>query len=169
MSLHFMTTAYLRYHRKISKNLITRVQPTQTIDNMASQQPLLVGVYNSYVSAINSRHWDVVRSFIHPVVVWNGKPYPAEEYIRLITRGTDPVPDTVFHIDMLVVDDDKQTVAARLMIRGTPIDEFLGLKPNGKEIELLEHAFYVFEDGRVKEVKTILDIEGLSAQMQPSS
>ncbi|KAF3942104.1 hypothetical protein ABW19_dt0204992 [Dactylella cylindrospora] len=122
--------------------------------------------YKTYIQAINDRDWQSVTTMIRPEVTWNGNTYSAEAYIGLITRGTIPMPDTVFHIDVLVADEVEQRVAARLLITGTPVEEFLGFTPNGKRVELVEHAFYEFYEGRIKEVKTLLDMDGLKKQME---
>ncbi|KAF3184704.1 hypothetical protein TWF225_005981 [Orbilia oligospora] len=123
--------------------------------------------YKTYIQAINDRNWALVISLVHPTVIWNQKPYPAEKYVTLMTRATDPAPDLKFHIDILVADDagDEQMVSARLLIKGTPEKEFLGFRPTGKSVEFVEHAFYRFVEGKIKEVKTVIDIEGLRDQM----
>ncbi|EPS42406.1 hypothetical protein H072_3610 [Dactylellina haptotyla CBS 200.50] len=102
---------------------------------------------------------------VHPEVIWNSYTYSAESYIGLITRASDPAPDLKFHIDLLLADESEQRVAARLLIRGTPIKDFLGLKPTGKSVEIVEHVFYKFEDGKIREVKTVIDMDGLRGQM----
>ncbi|TGJ71185.1 hypothetical protein EYR41_003170 [Orbilia oligospora] len=123
--------------------------------------------YKTYIQAINDRNWALVISLVHPTVIWNQKPYPAEKYVTLMTRATDPAPDLKFHIDILVADDagDEQMVSARLLIKGTPEKEFLGFRPTGKSVEFVEHVFYRFVEGKIKEVKTVIDIEGLRDQM----
>ncbi|RVD80759.1 uncharacterized protein DFL_008651 [Arthrobotrys flagrans] len=124
-------------------------------------------IYKTYIEAINDRNWALVTSLVHPTVIWNQKPCPAEEYITLITRATDPAPDLKFHIDLLIAEDaeDERMVSARLLIRGTPEREFLGLRPTGKSVEVVEHVFYKFVEGRIKEVKSVIDMEGLRSQM----
>ncbi|KAF3127806.1 hypothetical protein TWF703_009854 [Orbilia oligospora] len=123
--------------------------------------------YKTYIQAINDRNWALVISLVHPTVIWNQKPYPAEKYVTLMTRAIDPAPDLKFHIDILVADDagDEQMVSARLLIKGTPEKEFLGFRPTGKSVEFVEHVFYRFVEGKIKEVKTVIDIEGLRDQM----
>ncbi|KAK6516700.1 hypothetical protein TWF506_006593 [Arthrobotrys conoides] len=126
-------------------------------------------IYKTYIQAINDRNWALVISLVHPTVTWNQKPYPAEEYITLMTRATDPAPDLKFHIDILLAEDTdtagEQIVSARLLIRGTPEKEFLGFRPTGKSVEVVEHVFYRFVEGRIKEVTTVIDMEGLREQM----
>ncbi|KAK6357131.1 hypothetical protein TWF718_001457 [Orbilia javanica] len=122
-------------------------------------------LYRAYIEAINDRNWALVTTLIHPIVIWNQRSYPAAEYITLMTRTTDPTPDLKFHIDILLSDDEGQMIAARLLIRGTPKREFLGFTPIGKSVEVVEHVFYRFAEGRIKEVKTVIDMEGLRDQM----
>ncbi|KAJ6261828.1 hypothetical protein Dda_2627 [Drechslerella dactyloides] len=128
----------------------------------------LAETYGSYIQAINDRDWGLLETMLQPQVTWNYTSYTAEEYIGLITRATIPAPDTKFHIDWLLVDEADQRVAARLLIKGTPRDEFLGIKPNGSgaSVEIVEHAFYTFVEGRVAEVRTVIDMEGLREQMR---
>ncbi|KAF3910927.1 hypothetical protein ABW20_dc0109471 [Dactylellina cionopaga] len=122
-------------------------------------------IYKNYIQAINDRDWQLLTTIIHSEVTWNHNLYPAEDYIGLITRSTIPAPDLRFNIDVLVADENEQRVAVRLLIRGTPKDEFLGFQPNGKAVEIVEHAFYKFEEGKVREVRTIIDMDGLRQQM----
>ncbi|KAK6349994.1 hypothetical protein TWF696_006246 [Orbilia brochopaga] len=130
--------------------------------------PPLSEIYAGYIQAINERDWGVLETMLQPQVTWNHTPYTAEEYIGLITRATIPAPDIKFHVDWLLVDEAAQRVAARLLIRGTPRDEFLGIKPKGTggEVEIVEHAFYAFVEGRVAEVRTVIDMDGLREQMR---
>ncbi|EWC48251.1 hypothetical protein DRE_02355 [Drechslerella stenobrocha 248] len=125
-------------------------------------------LYENYIQAINQRDWGVFETMVQPNVSWNEETYTADEYISLITRTTIPAPDLQFHIDWLVADEPGQRVAARLLIRGTPREEFLGIPPNGKlkPVEVVEHAFYRFEGGKVAEVQTLIDMEGLREQMR---
>ncbi|KAK6536414.1 hypothetical protein TWF281_000652 [Arthrobotrys megalospora] len=127
--------------------------------------PSLTQIYKTYIQAINDRDWSLVTNLVHPTVTWNQKAYPAQEYITLMTRATDPAPDLKFNIDILLADEEEQIVSVRLLIRGTPEREFLGLKPNGKSVEIVEHVFYKFAEGKIKEVKTVIDMDGLRNQM----
>ncbi|KAK6533621.1 hypothetical protein TWF694_002556 [Orbilia ellipsospora] len=129
----------------------------------------LTQTYKNYIQAINDRDWQLLRSLIHPQVIWNSKTYTAKEYIGLITRASDPAPDLKFHIDMLVADEAEQRIAARLLIRGTPVKEFLGYKPNGKAVDIVEHVFYEFKEGKIWEVKTVIDMDGVERQLGSSS
>ncbi|KAF3908430.1 hypothetical protein ABW21_db0201749 [Orbilia brochopaga] len=143
-------------------NSICANPPTGT---MAAAPPLSV-IYAGYIHAINERDWGILETMLQPQVIWNNTSYTTEEYLTLITRATIPAPDIKFNIDWLVVDDAAQRVAVRLLIRGTPRHEFLGLKPTGRTVEIVEHAFYAFVDGKIAEVRTVIDMDGLREQMR---
>lgn len=72
------------------------------------------------------------------------------------------IPDLRFEVEFLVIDPPK--LAARLAFNCTPVGEFLGLAVNGTRIAFTENVFYAFEDGRIREVWSIIDKEAIEAQ-----
>jgi predicted ester cyclase len=69
-----------------------------------------------------------------------------------------------FEIEFLVIEPPK--LAARLAFNCTPTGEFLGLAVNGARISFAENVFYAFEDGRIREVWSVIDKEAIEAQLQ---
>ncbi|WP_245280042.1 ester cyclase [Hyphomicrobium sp. 99] len=41
----------------------------------------------------------------------------------------------------------------------------LGLKPNGKKISFSEHVFYKLRDGRISEVRSLIDRDAVARQL----
>ncbi|WP_339482125.1 MULTISPECIES: ester cyclase [unclassified Pseudomonas] len=60
-------------------------------------------------------------------------------------------------------------MAARLAFNCTPAGELLGLAVNGARIAFTENVFYAFEDGRIREVWSIIDKEAIEAQRHSTS
>jgi len=74
------------------------------------------------------------------------------------------IPDLRFAIELLVIDPPK--LAARLVFNCTPAGEFLGLAVNGTPISFAENVFYTFEDGRIREVWSVIDKAVIEAQLR---
>jgi predicted ester cyclase len=59
---------------------------------------------------------------------------------------------------------DAHTVGCRISF-DSPQREFLGLEPTGARISFAEHVFYRFADGRIAEVRSLIDKEAIRAQV----
>lgn len=72
-------------------------------------------------------------------------------------------PDARFTIEHLVADADM--VAARVIMRGTHRGPLMGVPATGKEIELYEHVFFRFENGKIAESWGLRDDLGMMRQL----
>lgn len=78
----------------------------------------------------------------------------------------EAIPDMIFQVVDLIVDEDKQQVAARLEFTGTPVKNWEDVEPNGKEVNFSEQAFYWFEKGKICSVVSVVDMEAYRKQMR---
>ena len=84
--------------------------------------------------------------YVRPDVIHNGKAVGVDGYVSAIEGVLKDYPAGVDHIPTLVVDDEHQMVAARVVLLPDDATAARGVLP------LMEHVFYQFVDGKIKEV-----------------
>jgi predicted ester cyclase len=104
-----------------------------------------------------------MAEFAHDTVIFNGETVSRDDYVAAMRQAVDSVPNLVWHLDDLVVEGDR--VAARLTDTGTPVQEWLGLQPTGRDVTFTECAFYHFRDGRFEKMWYLLDARTIEKQL----
>ncbi|KAF5361551.1 hypothetical protein D9757_012078 [Collybiopsis confluens] len=125
--------------------------------------PALESHYRRYISYLNDRKIHHLADFVHEELVYNGKPMNRTDYQNYIADDIDRIPDLYFDIHHLVV--NRNVVACRIRFDCTPVKEFRGHVPNGRKISFVEHVLYRFDEGKIREVWSLLDDGAISAQM----
>ncbi|MEX6689575.1 ester cyclase [Danxiaibacter flavus] len=120
--------------------------------------------YEQYVTAANARDFATIAELINDEVLINGVPGRKEDALGGLKWLTDVVPDYVWHIEDLFVNEDR--IAARLRDVGTPAREFFGNLPTGKTIEFMEFASYKVEDNKFVEMWYLIDTAKISEQLK---
>jgi len=120
--------------------------------------------YQEYVAVLNERRLDDLPEYVAPELTYNDEPLTCAEYQDLLRGDVRAVPDLFYDVHDLVVEE--QRVAARIVFRCTPEQEFLGLAPTGRRIEFAEHVFYRLRDGRIAEVRSLLDRDRVREQLR---
>jgi predicted ester cyclase len=127
--------------------------------------------YREYIEAINAQNWELIHSFLHDTVTHNNRPLSKPEYCQLMISAFDACPDIVFNIDKLLVDESDGQVACRIVFGGKPVKTFLGCEIKDERrgkiaVDFAEHVFYVFREGKIADVKSLIDVEELKRQME---
>lgn len=120
-------------------------------------------VYLAYLEAANARDFHRMAEFAHDTVVFNGDPVSRDDYVDAMRQAVASVPDLVWRLEDLVVEGDR--VAVRLTDTGTPVEEWLGLRPTGRGVTFTEYAFYHFRDGRFEHMWYLLDTRSIEEQL----
>jgi predicted ester cyclase len=126
--------------------------------------------YMSYIGCIN-RGRETMRAsladFCQPHVQWSGRRLSLAAYRALMEETQDCVEGVRFEVgdDGLVVDAMRQRIAARIEFAGTPVKQFAGAEPNGKQVRFAEHAMYWLDGGKITRVETVIDWEAYRSQM----
>ena len=120
-------------------------------------------LYRDYLAALNARQLGEIHRFAHEQLTFNGAAVARDDYIASIATHIQSVPDLHWQIEDMVVEHDR--VAVRLLDRGTPIKEWLGLPPTGNSIETQEYAFYAYRDGRFFNMWYLLDYQTAQRQL----
>jgi predicted ester cyclase len=120
-------------------------------------------VYLDYLEAVNARQLHRMAEFAHDTIVFNGESVSRDEYVAALREAMDSVQNLFYHLDDLIIEGDR--VAARLTDTGTPVKEWLGLQPTGRDITFTEVAFYHFRDGRFERMWYLLDAQSIAKQL----
>jgi predicted ester cyclase len=60
-------------------------------------------------------------------------------------------------------------VACRIRFDCTPTASFRGIPPTGRPISFVEHVFYRYEDGRIAQIWSLIDMEAIREQLRPET
>jgi predicted ester cyclase len=124
--------------------------------------------YRSYISAINAQNWELVETFLNDTITHNDRPLSKPKYCQLMTSVFDACPDIGFVIDKILVNEESGEVACRIAFEGTPVKTFLGCEIAGggeRKVSFVEHVFYTFRDGKIEDVKSLVDVDGVKRQL----
>ncbi|GAA2223646.1 hypothetical protein GCM10010413_16170 [Promicromonospora sukumoe] len=119
--------------------------------------------YGRYVDVINSHQWDRVGEFMADTVVAHGVSVTREQGIANFASITDAIPDLTVEVKQTVYAGD--TIGTHAVHRGTPVQEWLGVPPNGKPIEVHEITTYKVENGKFVQMSNVWDLETLKRQL----
>ncbi|KAM3561438.1 hypothetical protein ARSEF4850_003221 [Beauveria asiatica] len=95
------------------------------------------------------------------------------DYIDSINTGTlrdgfedfEEISGLRFTIERLIVNEETQQGAARLAFTSEPTKNFRGIVPTGNPVSFGERAFYQLEEGRIKQVWSLLDLAAYQASI----
>ena len=93
----------------------------------------------------------------------NGARLRVAAYRAMLGQDFRDLPDFAFKIELFVA--DPPYVAARLRFDCAPGGVFLGLPVNGRRLTFAENVFYVFRNGRIVEVWSVIDKAAIEAQL----
>lgn len=120
-------------------------------------------IYRDYIDCLNRQDWSRLEDFVAADVVHNDRKFGLDGYRRMLESDFGAIPDLYFKIDLLVVDTQK--VASRLVFDCTPVGQLFGLPVNGRRVRFSENVFYVFSNGRIVQVWSIIDTDVIKAQL----
>ncbi|RKS75312.1 putative ester cyclase [Motilibacter peucedani] len=119
--------------------------------------------YRDYIAALDERRFDDLPAYVADELVYNDAPMTLRDYRALLEDDVRRIPDLVYDVRLLVTGEDH--VACVLRFDCTPAETFRGLEPTGERIVFTEHVFYRFEDRRIVQVWSLLDLEALERQL----
>lgn len=101
-----------------------------------------------YVACLNKKAYDDISKFVDDAVIHNGRELGASGYKQLIKDSFETYRWLHFNVGLLAVDEAEQTVASRLILKGTD--------PEARDVPT-EHVFYKFRNRKIVEVWSLLD------------
>lgn len=120
-------------------------------------------IYRQYIACLNARDWPRLDAFVHPDAHHNGRPFGVAGYRAMLEQDYREIPDLRFSIELLAA--DPPYIAARLTFDCTPVGIFMGLPVNGRRLTFAENVFYRLEDGKVREVWSVIDKAAIEGQL----
>ena len=123
----------------------------------------LADLYRAYIACLNRQDWPSLGRFVHDDVVHNGRTFGLSGYRAMLERDFREIPDLRFVIALLI--SDLPHIAARLQFDCAPVGTFLGLPVNGRRVSFCENVFYAFQDGKIRQVWSVIDKTAIEAQL----
>jgi predicted ester cyclase len=123
----------------------------------------LARLYRAYIDCLNLKDWARLGDFVDEAAVHNGRPLGLTGYRTMLEQDFRAIPDLRFDIGLLVA--EPPYVASRLDFDCTPAGVFLGLKVNGRRVSFAENVFYLFADGKIRQVWSVIDKTAIEAQL----
>lgn len=119
--------------------------------------------YQAYLDCLNRQAWTALGRYVDEAVEHNGRPLGLAGYQAMLEGDHAAIPDLYFTAHLLVV--EAPWLAAQLDFDCTPRGELFGLAVNGRRVRFSEHVFYRFENGRIREVRSVIDTAAIAAQL----
>lgn len=123
----------------------------------------LADIYRGYIACLNRQDWPALGQFVHDDVAHNARPLGLAGYRAMLERDFREIPDLRFKVELLISEPPR--IAARLTFDCTPVGTFLGLAVNGKRVSFCENVFYQFDDGKIRQVWSVIDKAAIEAQL----
>jgi predicted ester cyclase len=123
----------------------------------------LADLYRDYIACLNRQDWAALGQFVHDDVTHNARPLGLSGYRAMLEQDFREIPDLRFNIELLI--SEPPSIAARLKFDCAPVGTFLGLAVNGRRVSFSENVFYEFDDGKIRQVWSIIDKEAIEAQL----
>jgi len=120
--------------------------------------------YRAYLDCLNRQAWSELELHVDPAVEHNGRPLGLAGYQAMLEGDHAAIPDLQFVARLLVV--EPPWLAAQLDFDCHPRGELFGLAVNGRRVRFSEHVFYRFEEGRIREVRSLIDVAAIRAQLE---
>ena len=123
----------------------------------------LTDIYGNYIACLNRQDWPALGRFVHDEVVHNARPLGLSGYRAMLEQDFRQIPDLRFEIELLIAGPPR--VAARLKFDCRPAGTFLGLAVNGRRVCFCENVIYEFDDGKIRQVWSVIDKVAIEAQL----
>ena len=119
--------------------------------------------YRDYIACLNSQNWPELGRFVHDEVHYNGRFVGLDGYRQMLEADFRAIPDLQFTIGLLIAEPPH--VAAQLLFDCTPTGELFGFAVNGKRVAFTENVFYGFGEGRIRNVRSVIDKAAVGDQL----
>ena len=117
--------------------------------------------YQAYLDCLNRQAWAELGRYVDATVEHNGRALGLAGYQAMLEGDHAAIPDLQFVARLLVV--QQPWLAAQLDFDCHPRGEIFGLAVNGRRVRFSEHVFYRFEEGRIREVRSVIDTATIAA------
>ena len=119
--------------------------------------------YRGYIACLNSQNWPDLGRFVHDEVHYNGKFVGLGGYRQMLEADFRAIPDLQFTVGLLIAEPPH--VAAQLRFDCTPIGDLFGFSVNGTRVTFSENVFYAFNEGKIRNVCSVIDKAAVGDQL----
>jgi predicted ester cyclase len=119
----------------------------EIIGAMGLERADLVARYERYLACCNEHRFDELDEFVDERVSGSGPVDGQAAYIEGVRAVGTGFPDYHWDLQELIVEEN--TIAARLIGRGTHTGAFDGIAPTGRKITIQELVVYHFAAGKI--------------------
>ncbi|MCF1504496.1 ester cyclase [Afifella sp. H1R] len=123
----------------------------------------IAAFYRAYIDCLNRQDWEDLHLYVSRDVHYNGKSLGLHGYEAMLVEDHRSIPDLYFKIERLVC--EPPMIASRLWFDCTPAGTLFDLPVNGKRVQFSENVFYEVENGRIRNVWSVIDKAAVAAQL----
>lgn len=124
-----------------------------------------------YEKLWNEVDFGVADEILHPDVTFRGSVgigaigrQEVCDYVRMVTAALSK-----YRCDVESLIVEGASAAARVRFSGLHEGEFLGFPPTGRHVEWIGAAFFVGDEGKLRDIWVLGDLESLRAQLKPGT
>ncbi|MDU4694456.1 MAG: ester cyclase [Paenibacillus sp.] len=123
----------------------------------------LKAIYREYINGLNKRDLAQLGRFVHDEVCYNDRLIGLTGYRDMLEGNYRDIPDLYFNIHTLVC--EPPYISSHLRFDVTPKGQFMGLPVDGRSVLFYENVIYKYEDGKIKQVWSVIDKAAIEAQI----
>ena len=123
----------------------------------------LATIYHDYIACLNRQDWLNLGRFVDDKVVHNDRRMGLSGYVQMLAGDFDHIPDLHFDVSILLA--DPPYLSSRLLFNCTPRGMFLGVAVDGRRVTFTENVIYLFENGKIIEVWSVIDKTAIEAAL----
>ena len=123
----------------------------------------ILSAYHGYIACLNARAWDDLHRFVGEGAIHNGAVIGLSGYRAMLEADVRAIPDLSFTI--LQTACDPPLIAVELGFDCHPRGMLFGMAVNGRRLRFRENVFYRFDEGRIVEVRSVIDKDAIRAQI----
>lgn len=129
----------------------------------------LAEIYRAYFNCVDTRTMaEGIPKYCHDVITFNGYPVPQDMYRAVMEECHDVMEKPINTMEKLIVDKEKQCLAARVVFQWKPTKPWGGVQPNGTRATFAEHVFVWFDGGKMHTSISQMDMWSFRQQFKSS-
>ncbi|KXH36980.1 3-oxoacyl-(acyl-carrier-protein) reductase [Colletotrichum simmondsii] len=111
----------------------------------------LAEAYRAYFNCVSTRTMEEnLSKFTNDQITFNGHSVTREQYREAMEECHDVMANCKNTLEKLIVDEEKQQLAARVVFEWTPVKAWNGIEPTGRRVKFTEHVFVWFDEVEVQ-------------------
>ena len=156
---------------EVLRSNTARVARTPTFHYAPAPSPDfdLKTMYEGYLHTVNNAETaarENLYKYAQSRVTHNLQDATLDEFRGFLEANAGVVDDLRLTVTELIVDEETQQIASRIVLTGTPKEEFMGVQPTGRAMRFPEHAMYKLDGGKIAYVWAVRDADTLKESLK---